>query len=113
MKNGIPKWLEALLVRAIKEFVPPSLVKDALVQWKESLLTELRELAASTENKVDDMVVEKVSQALSVCDPDSQFLCDLVANGKEATIAFLRTMAARSDTELDDAVVDIIAEAMQ
>jgi tRNA A37 threonylcarbamoyltransferase TsaD len=110
--KSIPRWAEALLIRALKEFVPASAVKEAFVQLKEGVLADLKELAASTDNKVDDALVEKVEQALSVCDPDSQFLCDLVATGKVALIAKLRELAAKSETKLDDAAVDILAEAM-
>lgn len=109
----LPRWLEALIIKALKDFLPPSVIKDTFVGWKEDVLAQLRVYAADTSNKIDDRIVDMVDQALSTCEPDAQWMCDLVANGKAVVIAKLRELAASTETKLDDAAVDILEEAMK
>ncbi len=111
--NPIPRWLEELLIKAVRDFLPPSVIKEAFLSWKNELMTKLKAMAADTSNKIDDKLVDMVDQALSTCTPDSQFICDLIQNGEAALIAKLRVLAASTDTELDDAAVDILEDAMK
>jgi len=112
MKN-MPVWVEALIIKAIREFVPVSAISEAMEKFKTEMAAKLKELALSTENKVDDMIVDKVIAVLSECTPDADFLCGLVEKGEDYLIDMLKTVAKKSSTKIDDALVEIIAKALK
>jgi len=109
----LPAFLENLIIKAIKDFLPPSVIAEAVDKFKEELGKKLRELALSTENKIDDMVVDKIIEALNTCSPDADFLCGLVEKGEDYVIEMLRGLALKSETKIDDALVDIIEKALK
>lgn len=111
MASGIPRWVEALLVRAIREYIPASVIHEAYEHWKDDVIAMLKEKAADTANKIDDVVVQKVEEALGACTPDSALLCEIIQGGKAFLFAHLRQLASASETQLDDAVVDLLEEA--
>ena len=113
MAKKIPNWLEALLVKALKDFVPPSVIAEAIDDMKLEFFAKLRELAARTDTTIDDMIVDKIEAAFTACSPDMQFVCDWLQKGEDAAIDFLRGVAAKTPTLLDDAAVDILAEALK
>lgn len=112
MAKQIPAWVEAIVIRIIKSYVPASAVAEAIQSAKEGLIAWAEGQVANTSNTIDDMVVSKLKSALLACEPGEEFLCDLVLKGQVAFVNMLRVVAARTDTEIDDAVVDVLAEAM-
>lgn len=109
----LPVWLEKLLIKALKDFVPPSVIADAIASFKVEMFAKLRELAARTDTTIDDMIVDRIEAAFNACSPDLQFVCDLIQKGEDAFVDFLRATAAKTDTKIDDAVVDILAAALK
>ena len=110
---NIPKWAEALIIKAIKDFLPASAVAEMFEKFKVELFAKLRELAKQSENEIDDMLVDKLEEALNSCDIESSMLCELIEKGEDGIIAFLRTLAAKSETKIDDALVDILEKALK
>lgn len=109
----LPAWIENLIIKAIKDFIPVSVIIEAFDTFKIEIEKKLRELALSTENKVDDMIVDKVIEALNTCTPDADFLCGLIEKGEDYLIDMLRALALKSETKIDDALVEIVAEALK
>jgi hypothetical protein len=109
----IPSWAEALIIKAIKDFLPASAIAEMFESFKVELFAKLRELAKQSTNEIDDMLVDKLEEALKSCDIDAGVLCDLITKGEDAAIAFLRSVAAKSESKIDDALVDIIAKALK
>lgn len=109
----MPGWIEKLIVKAIKDFVPVSVIIEALEAFKVQMIAKLRELAASTENKIDDIMVDKIEETLSSCNPDVDFLCGLIKEGEDYLIVFLRNAVSKSETKIDDAIVDLVEEALR
>ena len=109
----MPAWDEALIIKAIKDFVPVSVISEALEKFKADAIAKLKEMALKTENGIDDMIVDKIAEALSECTPDSDFLCGLVEKGEDYLIDMLRNIAKTSPTKIDDALVEIIAKALK
>lgn len=111
-KSLLPPWVEGLIVEALREFVPPTVIADAFDKFKTETFARLRSLAADTTNKIDDLIVAKVEEALNSCTPDAEGLCALITQGEAALIQMLRDVAAKSATIIDDVAVDILAEAL-
>jgi hypothetical protein len=109
----LPAWAESLIIKAIKDFVPVSVLVEAIDTFKAEMEKKLRELALSTENKIDDMVVDKVLEALNTCEPDADLLCGLIEKGEDYLIDMLKVMAAKSETKIDDALVEIVVQALK
>jgi len=105
--------MENLIVRAIKEFVPASMIKEAFDALKNDLFARAKAAAAATDNAVDDALVAKLEEILNECTPDSDFLCDLIKRGEDAVIDLLRGVAAKTPNKIDDAAVDLLAEAFK
>ncbi len=108
----VPRWVEALLIKALKTYLPPEALAEAFDMWRTEAVDWARAQAAATANGIDDMLVDKFAQALSTCQPDMQFLCDLVSRGEHAMVDKLRELAKLSETELDDAAVDLFEKAL-
>lgn len=111
-KAGIPPWMQKLILQALKGAVTPEDVAAAYAQAKAMIVAQLRALAQSTANKVDDFLVDKVEQALTQCSDELKFLCDLVEKGEAALVAFLRDVAAKTPNVIDDWGVEVLAEAL-
>lgn len=109
----IPKWVEALILKLVTQFVTPEVVAEAFTVWKTEFIAWAKSQVANTANQIDDFLVDKLSQALTVCEPDAQMLCDLMQRGEEAVVELLRGLAAKTETDLDDAAVDVFAEALK
>ncbi len=113
MADKLPGWVEALIVKALHEFVPASVIVEAFDRFKTETFAWARAKVALTDNKIDDAVVAKLEEALNACTPDAEFLCDLINRGQDALIDFLRAVAAKTPTVIDDALVDILEEAFK
>jgi len=114
MANGkMPAWIENLILKAVKEFLPPSMIVEAFAALKLELFARARAAAAATDNAVDDMLVAKLESILNECTPDSQFICDLIQRGESAVVEFLRKVASSTPNKIDDAAVDILEEAFK
>lgn len=109
----MPAWLEALVIKGMKEFIPASLIADAFDKFKAEIIAKAKELAADTSNTIDDMVVSKLEQILNGCAPDVQFLCDLIEKGEDSVIIFLRDAVAKTENKIDDAAIEILAKALK
>ncbi len=109
----LPDFVEKLIIKAIKDFVPVSVLVEALDTFKAEMEKKLRELALSTENQIDDMVVDKVLEALNTCEPDADFLCGLIENGEDYLIDMLKALALKSETKIDDALVELVEKALK
>lgn len=57
--NGV---LEKMLLYIIGQLITPDVVKE----FEKQVVAKLRELAASTDNKVDDAMVDIIAEALGV-----------------------------------------------
>jgi signal recognition particle GTPase len=110
---NIPKWAEALIIKAIKDFLPASAIAEMFESFKVELFAKLRELAKQSTNEIDDMLVDKLEEALKSCDIDNNMLCELIEKGEDGIVSFLRAMAAKSETKIDDALVDILEKALK
>lgn len=109
----LPDFVEKLIIKAIKDFVPVSVLVEALETFKLEIEKKLRELAASTENQIDDMVVDKIMEALKTCQPDADFLCGLIEKGEDYLIDMLKALALKSETKIDDALVELVEKALK
>ena len=109
----MPAWVEALIIKAIRDFVPVSVISEAMEKFKADAIAKLKEMALKTETGIDDMIVEKIEEALSACTPDSDFLCGLVEKGEDYLIDMLRGIAMKSPSKIDDALVEIVAKALK
>lgn len=109
----LPDFVEKLIIKAIKDFIPISALVEAFDSFKASMEMKLRELAASTENEIDDMIVDKVLEALSTCEPDADLFCGLIEKGEDYLIDMLRAFALKSETKIDDALVELVAKALK
>ncbi len=109
----IPPWVDAIVVRLIKTYVPSSAIAAAFAEVKAKAIEQAKALAADTANKWDDAAVAKVEEILNGCSPDSQFLCDLIKNGEQAVVDLLRAGAQQTPTQIDDALVDLLADALK
>lgn len=113
MAKKIPGWMEALLIKAMKEYLPPEAISEAFAAWRDEMIAWAKAQVASTSNKIDDVVVEKLADALTLCKvDDGQFLCELVVKGEHAVVDLLRTLSKSTETKLDDAAVDILEQAL-
>lgn len=64
--DHMPVWVELLIVKAIKEYLPPSVIADALKGAETEALVYLQGKAAATDSKIDDALVGLVAAALGV-----------------------------------------------
>ncbi len=112
--GSMPPWLAALIVTAIKDFVPPALVKEAFASLKAEIFKAAEAQAAKTATTWDDMAVAKLEEILNQCNPDNQVLCDLITQGETALIAMMRNaVAAMPNPEIYNAVLDIVEAALK
>lgn len=109
----VPSWADALIIKAIKEFVKPESVAELFDTFKAELFLRLKEMAAKTENQLDDALIERLEQALNECDIDSNMLCELIGKGEDALISFLREQVAKTPSKIDDALIDILEDAIK
>lgn len=114
MSNSkMPAWVENLILKAVKEFIPASMIAEAFAALKVELFARAKAAAAATDNAVDDMLVAKFEALMNACTPDSQFICDLIQRGEQAVIDFLRKVSAETPNKLDDAAVDLLEAAFK
>jgi hypothetical protein len=109
----LPDFVEQLIIKAIRDFVPVSVLVEAFDGFKAAMDTKLRELAASTENEIDDLVVDKILEALNTCEPDADVMCGLIEKGEDYLIDMLKALALKSENKIDDALVELVAKALK
>ncbi len=108
----LPEFIEKLIVKAIKEYVPATAIKELVASFAADLAKVVHEWAAKTSNTIDDKIADLFEDALTKCSPDADFLCAVIQKGEAAVVDFFRVAAARTDTKIDDAAVDILAQAL-
>ena len=113
MEKKMPAWLERIIVEGIKKFVPASAVAEYVAMAKAALAEKVTALAASTENKIDDAIAEKIVAAMTSCEVGTEFLCELIEKGEMALVSMLRSASKITPTEIDDAIVDILEDALK
>lgn len=66
---GLPDWAQGLVIKAIKDLVPPSVVHDLEMHLKIQAVAWLAAEAHKTENRIDDACVALVAAGLGVPAP--------------------------------------------
>lgn len=112
MAKVIPAWAERLIVAAIENYVDAKVIAETMAGWRDQFLAKLAELAKSTDNKLDDAAVALLTEVLTTCTPDKQFICDLIVKGEVNVVGMLQSLAASTETKIDDALVAVVVEAL-
>ncbi len=62
----MPSWLEKIIVNLILKQLTPEAIAAAEKAAAEFVVCKLKELAATTESKIDDEIVARVAEGLGV-----------------------------------------------